>query len=165
MKKHITWLTLGVLIVLAISFFPNREKLPVYPNELKMLNVQVDGAVKKPGYYLLPDGSLLFDLIELAGGLKENADTKGINYLEPIVKSNYQIPYIIDSNEKVVPTYNLNTISFQELMMIPNITETRALNILLYRQEYNLFQSIDELLLVKGIGDATFEKIKDYFII
>src|SRR5690606_12029954 len=115
--------------------------------------------------YEIPSASRLIDLIELAGGLKENADTSDLNYLELIDKVNYQIPILVDHKVIDLVKVNLNTSSFQELIKIPNITETRAINILLYRQENNQFQSIDELLLVKGIGDVTFEKIKDYFII
>lgn len=165
MKKHIIWLIGGMLIIIGIYFFPKEEELPIIKNDFKTIEVHIDGAIKKPGYYMLPDGAKMIDLIDLAGGLKENADVNDIHYLEIINKASYEISFIVEKEDINVQTYNLNTITFQELTKIPNITETRAINILLYRQTYNQFHSLDELLLVKGIGDATFEKIKPYFII
>lgn len=165
MKKHITLLVLGMILVLAVYLLPKKEELPIYTNDFKSINVQINGAIRKPGYYDLPDGSRMIDLINIAGGIKENADVDRINYLEIINRSSYQIPFLVENESVEIKQYNLNRITFQELILIPNITETRAINILLYREENHQFYSLDELLLVKGIGDATFEKIKMYFII
>ena len=46
-------------------------------------------------------------------------------------------------------------------MLLPGIGETKATAIIEYREK-NGFQSIEDLKKVSGIGDSTFEKIKDY---
>ena len=61
--------------------------------------------------------------------------------------------------------YNLNEVNYNTLITIPGITETRAINILTYREQNNKFNSVEELLNVKGIGEVTYDKIKDYFYI
>ncbi|HEY8405977.1 MAG TPA: helix-hairpin-helix domain-containing protein [Acholeplasma sp.] len=165
MRKHVTRLVFVLFILLAIYLFPKEETLTLYETTFNTLIFEVKGAIYKPGSYTLEDGSTLYDLIKLAGGLTPDADVEAINFGEVLTKSSYLIPRKVEESNKYIQTYNLNTITFQELINIPNITETRALNILLYREEHKSFTSVEELLLIKGIGDATYQKIKDYFVI
>lgn len=53
------------------------------------------------------------------------------------------------------------TATKEEWMLLPGIGETKANAIIEYRNT-NGFQSIEDLKNVKGIGDSTFEKIKEY---
>lgn len=63
-----------------------------------------------------------------------------------------------DSSEKLV---SLNTATAEELMTLSGIGESKALAIIEYREKKK-FDSIEEIKEVSGIGDALFEKIKDY---
>jgi len=57
---------------------------------------------------------------------------------------------------------SLNNSSLEELMSLPGIGETKAKAIIEYRTKYGGFVSIDEITQVKGIGDSTLEKLRDY---
>ena len=48
---------------------------------------------------------------------------------------------------------------------LPGIGESRAADIVAYRQEHGPFESPEELMEVKGIGAGIFEKVKDYITI
>ncbi len=56
---------------------------------------------------------------------------------------------------------NINTASAEELDKLPNIGPARAAVIIAYRESQGGFQSIEELKNIKGIGDKTFEDLKD----
>lgn len=58
--------------------------------------------------------------------------------------------------------YDLNLITLEELKTIPKIGEKKAKDILLFREQ-NGFESRADLMKIKGIGEKTFLKIKDYF--
>lgn len=55
---------------------------------------------------------------------------------------------------------SLNKATKEELMTLKNIGSTKADAIIEYREAHE-FKTIEELMNVKGIGQATFEKIKD----
>lgn len=57
---------------------------------------------------------------------------------------------------------NINTAPPLDLARLPGIGESRAQAIDAYRQANGPFQSIDDLLQVNGIGEATLEKLRDY---
>lgn len=56
---------------------------------------------------------------------------------------------------------NLNTASKEELMTLRGIGESRAEDIIHYREAFGGFKSIEDIMNVSGIKDAAFEKIKD----
>lgn len=60
---------------------------------------------------------------------------------------------------------NINSANSQQLQILPGIGPTKAERIIQYRFEYGGFTSIEEITQVKGIGDATFLKIKDLLTI
>jgi competence protein ComEA len=59
-------------------------------------------------------------------------------------------------NDKI----NLNTATLAELMALPQIGESKAKAIIVYREQVNGFKTLEELVAVKGIGPKIFEKIK-----
>ncbi|MDD6396228.1 MAG: helix-hairpin-helix domain-containing protein [Firmicutes bacterium] len=60
-------------------------------------------------------------------------------------------------------TVNINTASAEELCeVLPGIGEVKAKSIIEYREAAGGFDSVDELLNVKGIGEKTLEKIRPY---
>ena len=60
---------------------------------------------------------------------------------------------------------NLNKATLEELAMLPGIGIKTAEKILAYRRASGGFGNINELLEVKGIGEAKFEKIEKYIFI
>ena len=57
---------------------------------------------------------------------------------------------------------NINTASEAELLKIPGVGPAKVREIIDYRQKNNTFHSIEDLKNIKGIGDKTFERIKEY---
>jgi len=59
--------------------------------------------------------------------------------------------------------FDLRTATKEELMMVRGIGEKKAEDILTYREQ-NGFKSLSDLMKIKGIGKATFEKIRGSFL-
>ncbi len=86
--------------------------------------------------------------------------------------SNNEVVNYQDSNdtskieEKSENTSNglvsINNANIDELMSLPSIGEAKAKSIISYREENGGFSKIEDIMNVSGIGNALFEKIKDY---
>lgn len=55
---------------------------------------------------------------------------------------------------------NINTAPLTQLVLLPGIGEVKAQAIVDYREQNGPFQSTEELLEVKGIGEATYAKLE-----
>ena len=84
------------------------------------------------------------------------------NNISIITSSNSDEATSQDTTSKLI---NINTASAQELTSLPGIGETKANNIVSYRTENGYFKTIEDLKNVSGIGDATFEQLKDYITV
>lgn len=67
-----------------------------------------------------------------------------------------------EPQEPVSFPIDLNTATREELMRIPEMTETLADAILTLRQEIRYFSSPYELLYAEGMTDQRFEKLRDF---
>jgi len=67
----------------------------------------------------------------------------------------------ISTSENQSGKININTADAAELDKIPNIGPTRAADIIFYRESKGGFKTIEEMKNIKGIGDKTFESMKD----
>ena len=56
---------------------------------------------------------------------------------------------------------NINTAELAELTTLPGIGESRAKDILAYREANGDFTKIEDLMKVPGIKEGTFNKLKD----
>lgn len=143
--------------------------------DLGTIYVYVCGAVCEPGVYELEKDARIYEAIESAGGLRDDADKNYVNQAQ-ILSDGEQIyipteeeaaqGYLISETKKVEDTVvdgriDINTATKEELMTLSGIGESRAESILAYRQLHGAFQNIDELMNVEGIKEGIFQKIKD----
>ena len=115
--------------------------------------IYIGGAVASPGIYSLKEGDTLQTLLSDAG-IDPDADLSHIEIYIPR-KGEASLPQKIDIN-RAEPWL---------LEALPGIGETRAQDIVDYRNENGPFKRIEDLLQVKGIGEGTFEQIKDYITV
>ncbi|MGH9464349.1 MAG: ComEA family DNA-binding protein, partial [Thermoanaerobaculia bacterium] len=59
-------------------------------------------------------------------------------------------------------TVNLNTASAQQLALLPRVGETVAQRIIAFREANGPFKAVEELMLVEGIGERTFEQMRPH---
>ena len=136
--------------------------------------VDIKGCIKNPGVYKLVKGSRVKDVIELAGGLTSDSDTSNINLAKIIedemvininsVNDNSGNNYSMNSNN-LSDLININTASLEQLMTLSGIGESKAKSIISYREENGNFKAIEDITKVSGIGQALYEKIKDYITV
>ncbi|WP_196001175.1 helix-hairpin-helix domain-containing protein [Clostridium sp. 1001271B_151109_B4] len=140
-----------------------------------LIVVEIKGEVINPDVYTLNEGSIIKDLIEVAGGLTDQADISNINRAKEI--NNHELVIIRNINDLVSDEeieinvmqevesddskININTADLSKLKDIPGIGDVKANSIIMYREENGGFKTIEELKNVDGIGEKTFEKIKD----
>lgn len=169
--------------------------------------VDIKGAVINPGVYNLSCNARVNDVVNLAGGVSENADTRCVNLSKKIkdemviyiytkdevidmykedkkedkvifkdIINDAYVDYTnpdnnitsdneISSSETITSKININTADISQLTTLPNIGESKAQAIIDKRNELGKFTSIEQLKEVSGIGDATFEKLKDLITI
>ena len=141
----------------------------------------IKGEVTNPGVYLFKDGEKVVDAIKEASGLSSKADTSNINLsatlfdemviiIPSINEEDECIPgeKIIndaliepeETNDNTVSKTSLNNASLEELTFLPGIGPSKATAIIDYRTKF-LFETIEEIQEVSGIGPATYEKIKN----
>lgn len=124
--------------------------------------VEIKGEVYEPGVYTLKWEATLKDLIELAGGLTEVADTASISLNQNVLD---QEVIVIDTlNENSQARISINNASLEELDTLPGIGPALAQRIIDYRSNTR-FTSLEQIKEVKGIGDKLFEKIKELIVL
>ena len=63
-----------------------------------------------------------------------------------------------DSTGKV----NINSAGIEELRLLPRVGPSIAKRIVEFRDQHGTFQNVEDLMLVRGIGQKTFELLKPY---
>lgn len=131
--------------------------------------VDISGEVMKPGLYILENGSRLYELIDSAGGLTDNADLDRINQAETVTDGQKIIIPALSSSEEGDSVaeavddddglININTASSEKLTELPGVGEAIAKRIIDYRQG-NAFRRKEDIKNVNGIGDKTYEKLE-----
>lgn len=211
--KRIFWIFLGISLVLGVVIYvlyknsesSNEEVLDIFKEKEEEENegndgseieedssttkvvVDIKGMVVNPGVYEVDSTARVNDVITLAGGLLEGADTSLIN-LAKIVSDEMTI--IIYSSLEACEKYkeelcvcdfeplkndacvsedkeednlvNINTCGVDELMEIKGIGKAKAEAIIKYREDNGNFSAVEDIMKVSGIGESLFEKIKEY---
>lgn len=150
---------------------------PIQPT---IIMVHISGEVYKPGIVQMDLGKRLIDAIQLAGGLKKDADLDRINlarkledeekiYIPKVGEElNNDIIQVVmnnntNSNSSNVGNstkININKCSQIELEALPGIGPVLAGKIIDYRNA-TAFLTIEDLKQVSGIGDKKYEALKD----
>lgn len=180
---------LVIVLGLVVSIFKNggqeeanaqAEEATVSTEETAaMIYVDVGGEVKNPSVVELPDGSRVTDAITAAGGLTEQADLTDIN----------RAAFVSDGEKIYIPSQvseleddglsvgegggggtakssdgriNINTADSTQLQELTGVGPATAEKIIDYRKQNGRFQSIEDIKNVSGIGDKTYEKLKDH---
>ena len=123
------------------------------------IRVTVHGAVLKEGVISLEPYTTIQELLSKAG-LSENADISSLN-LETILHDKDVLTIPTKSSDSSVNLISINTSDLNGLLQIPKIGEKTAQAIIDYRNQHGLFQALEDLMKVKGIGQAKFNFIKD----
>ncbi len=64
------------------------------------------------------------------------------------------------SNERV-ESIDINSAAVEELMELPGVGRAYAERIVAFRDENGPFESVEAIMNVRGIGEKTFERIRD----
>ncbi|MBQ7629058.1 MAG: helix-hairpin-helix domain-containing protein [Selenomonadaceae bacterium] len=175
MKKKIISAAILVVVIIAATFFIFDTKEDATPPKEDVAKnevvVYVSGQVKTPAVVTLEDnGNLrLIDAVNAVGGLTELADSESINLAENLIDGQHvHIPTKeIFFRELSAPSnnssnlININTADAKELEKIKGVGPALAGRIIDYRTNNGAFKSIDEIKKVRGIGEKTFDKMKD----
>lgn len=199
MKKYFVYAIFSIIVILSGIFYILKESSFKYEDEiqfqtssekiletsnyslmqveiesttLKMIKVYVCGAVNESKVIEIEDGKRIADALELAGGLKEEAELRDINlaaflydaqkiYVPKIGEVIDKIDFTEQNSSGGTFKININIASKSELMELDGIGEVTAQAIIDYRDKNGNFKSIEEIKNVSRIGEKSFEKIKD----
>lgn len=156
------------------------DEIPSVTPEPQEIFVDVCGAVNQPGVYEMEPDSRVFQAIEAAGGMTEEASGISVNQAQPLSDGQQvYVPTVQEAEEgNLVPAVpettgtgesmgtedgivNLNTADAETLKTLSGIGDSKAQAILAYREEHGGFSSIEEIMQVPGIKESTFSMIKD----
>ncbi|EES35992.1 helix-hairpin-helix domain-containing protein [Staphylococcus epidermidis] len=157
----------------------NKKEVSIQKDNTKETKIFIDikGAVKHPNVYEMSSSNR----VNKAEVLKD-ADLSQLNLSEKLVDQ--KLIYVpkkgensmkIDSQQAALNSsdvkintnqpLNLNSATEEQLKNIPGIGPSKAKDILNYREKNNGFNSINDLMKIKGFGKKTFEKLKEHFTI
>lgn len=144
--------------------------------------VYICGAVNVPGVYEVEQNARLYEVVEAAGGLREDAAEESVNQARQIedgemiriltqeeaaqagdeeagegAENDVKAETANDSDGRV----DLNLATVAELMTLPGIGQAKADSIVRYREKNGAFSSIEEIKQVEGIKEGVYNRIKD----
>ncbi|CDC80034.1 competence protein ComEA helix-hairpin-helix repeat protein [Clostridium sp. CAG:465] len=182
-KIQIVFICIFIISGISIYIQDNERKASFSVNSSNIsknddrIGVYISGEVKNTGVYYLKKDSRITDLINICGGITEEADVSKINPAQklndsdkiiiPKKEENLNTESIEDTNESdinVQEKININTATKDELTSLNGIGEATANKIINYRNK-NKFKEIEDIMNVPGIGEAKFNNIKDYICV
>ena len=184
MVKKVQVIILSAVIIVVGSFYIfSEQKENVQPLEEvatpnKKISVYISGQVKNPAVVIFDENENLkiIDAVNATGGLTEFADTEVINLADSLSDGQHihiptkniifqEIPENTGKKNKSSAksdSININTADENELQKIKGVGPSIAKRIVDFREENGDFQTIDDIKKVRGIGEKTFEKMKDF---
>ena len=148
--------------------------------------VDIKGAVVNPGIYRVQESAIVHDIIVLAGGLTEDADTSNLNLSKKVTDEMVITVYTHEEVEKLekqdaiveadkdssktddkseTGLISLNTATLEELMSLPGIGESKGKSIIQYRENCGRFTKKEDLLNISGIGEKVYAELEAYITI
>jgi len=140
--------------------------------------IDVAGKVRRPGIVTLPIGSRVVDAIEAAGGARRGLNLTALNLARLLIDGEQILVGIppptgvaaasavgSSSAGATAALVNLNSATETDLDTLPGVGPVTAAAILQWRTDNGAFTSVDELLEVSGIGDATLADIAPFVTI
>ena len=163
--------TIIALVCMQFIDFNSFKQSADTTTEIVRNSIGISGYIVSPGNYLLEDGSCMQDLIEKAGGITDRADTRA--YLPTAIVSKniqYYVPPRYDPtdicSDDEIQKVNINSFNDPEdLTYVEGIGKTICESIIKYRDDNGLYQTIEDLMKVTGIGNATYTKLRNYVIL
>jgi competence protein ComEA len=184
--RHFSYLILLLALVAAVVYGlihrppplvltvapPQPTPLPTAVPTPAPIRCHVVGAVSVPGVYTLPPGSRVQNAIQAAGGPTAGADLERLN-LAAVIQDQTQVvvPWQVAARTPLAPSpsegigtgpVNINTADSETLQTLPGIGPVLAGRIVEYREEHGPFTIVGNLTAVKGIGEATLEKLRPF---
>jgi competence protein ComEA len=180
--KNAVSIILSIALIISIlvlaGVFEKSEIILSSASSEQEVKVYIVGEIKEPGIYSVKKGSILNELVEKAGGLKDSVDKEMINLAFPIDKN--MMIKVLDSSvakaddDEGVNIYdeklsslmvNINTASLEELVMIPGVGEATAEAIISFREQNGRYEKIEDIMKVVGIKQAKFELMRDFICV
>ncbi|MBB5354552.1 competence protein ComEA [Anoxybacillus mongoliensis] len=190
-KTYERWIYIGSVVIGAIIWIvQQQEETPIQPLPLEQVEqqeqqekqveeqssvvVDVKGAVKRAGVYEVASTSRIYDVIQLAGGLTNEADETKVNFAMKV--HDEMVIYVPKKGEDILVEtasqtssssgkININTATIDQLQTLQGIGPAKASAIIAYREEHGPFQKVEDLLHVSGIGPKSLEKIKEQIVV
>lgn len=154
------------------------EKEETYDDKIV---VQVAGAVAHPKICHMPKDTRVYQIVEEAGGFLPEADPSNLNLAAPVndgdkiyipkvgeVSETDDITGKIEKSDDIPSNdfthdgkININSATREELQQIPGIGPHTADKIVSWRKENGTFRKKEDIKKINGIGDKTFEKMKE----
>ena len=139
--------------------------------EKEKIYVHICGAVVNPGVYELEQGARVYQGIQMAGGMLEDAAKDSMNQAAELTDGErLYVPRVseIEQGSEAAEMesaednrVNINTATKEELMTLPGIGESKAESVIQYREEHGEFTDAEELTDIPGIKSGVYEKIKE----
>lgn len=178
-----------------ITTIPQEQNEEVVENEattnatieqpkIEEIMVDVKGAVKSPGVYILTADDRIIDAIDRAGGYTEESQSTEVNHAQKLqdemliyipkigeeIDQENSIGQVVVSSTAASSSsqgtkIDLNSADEAALTTLPGIGPSKAQAILAFREENGSFKTIDDLKNVTGIGEKTFEKLKEFIVV
>lgn len=133
--------------------------------------VDIKGEVQQPDVYALPAGSRIYEAIDMAGGLTDEADERQLNLAQlledemviyvPAYDEQWDATTIQQTTSDSSGRVAINKADAKELETLPGIGPKKAEAIIAYREEHGPFRTIDDLQNVSGIGEKSLERLEE----
>mgnify|MGYP001085476273 CR=1 FL=1 len=145
------------------------QSLDESSSEETLIQVYVCGAVNSPGVVRIPPGSRAEEALLAAGGFAEEAAREAVNLADWVTDG--QMLYFptkeeaaelaLREEEREDGLVNINTADVAALCTLPGVGESRAADIVAYREKNGPFERCEDIMKVSGIKESAYEKIRD----